>query len=237
MDRRKFIGGIFAVSVGTGVLLASSGVPAKQPPRNSSDLPTYLFIVPKYSDAVRINRIMGEPRNVKITGVGGMLCGYGANTIIMDSEWDRPATDSVNLAALRRDWYRCSVLTRLYPRGKIMTSYFEAITFDYGNQCGVEMRIGESRKTLRFDKPAAKLTAEDWCQAKAKLFAWYMRSQEPAYSTFTHNSTDIGIKYTGTYPVSLCSSPAHQMHQEALSKWLAEKVDAEAFKMMTRKPI
>lgn len=60
-------------------------------------------------------------------------------------------------------------------------------------------------------------------------------SDLPDYSTFTHDSNNFEIKLTGSYPVSLCSSPAHRMHQEALSKWLAEKVDAEAFKMMTRK--
>ena len=30
----------------------------------------------------------------------------------------------------------------------------------------------------------------------------------------------------------ICETHAHRMHQEALSKWLAEKVDNEVFKMM-----
>ena len=134
----------------------------------------------KYADAQRIYSILGRPRNLMCVSTGGMICGYGADMIIMDDLWAEDHQDSEIKRKHINDWYHQSLETRLYPGGKFVNSKVKVTTFDWGNDCGISMEVRAPnelvhRQAVRMFKRQEDLTHEDVLQARAKLLLSYMR--------------------------------------------------------------
>jgi len=130
----------------------------------------YLFVVGKWSDATRIYQLMGEPADAAVSSIEGDIQGRRADFIIID--------DCCHKVKKHHYWSTQSFANRLNYGGTVKHAVFDAKVFDWGNQTGIVMRIGSKRQAIRFRKPEHRITSEDWLQAKAKLFNWYIRNTQ-----------------------------------------------------------
>ncbi len=114
MNRRGFFGAIAAV---TGAIALPIGYTSwlQWKPRR------YLYVVPTQRQAQALYNELGRPKYVKVISTGSMVCGYGADLIIMDEKWRDWQLDSYVRKECLTDWYNSTIRPRLYPGGRIIT--------------------------------------------------------------------------------------------------------------------
>jgi hypothetical protein len=137
---------------------------------------TLLYVCANMRDADAIHYFMGRPKNVKCIGIGSMLCGYRADTIVLD-EYDEAVTMPQRM--VREQWFQQSVATRLTPGGEIVKASMKIHSFNFDTECGVAMEFRTDKKVLRQAarhwKPQRFVTHENILQSKALILLWYAR--------------------------------------------------------------
>ena len=113
MNRRGFFGAI-------GAAVGAIALPVGYVSWLSWKPKRFLYVVPTQRQAYALFNKLGRPENVKVISTGGMICGYGADLIIMDEKW-RDGPDSYVRKTWLTDWYHSTLQARLYPGGKIIT--------------------------------------------------------------------------------------------------------------------
>ena len=123
MNRRKFLVGAIIIPIGAiaaAKYQLAEVLPTGYVSEGVTKLKSYLYVVPTQKQAWALYNELGRPRNAKVISVGGPICGYGADVIVIDENW-RKHDGSV----IRRDhlenWFNETVRTRLFPGGKIIT--------------------------------------------------------------------------------------------------------------------
>ena len=81
---------------------------------------SFLYVVPTPRQAEALYNELGRPRNVKVINTGAMICGYGADLIIMDENWDEDHKSGVRREYVD-SWFNNSIRCRLYRDGRIIT--------------------------------------------------------------------------------------------------------------------
>jgi len=114
MNRRQLLLGIAATVAAVRIPDLGSFIPKRFRPKS------FLYVVPTQKQAYALYNELGRPKNVKVIPTGGMICGYGADLIIMDENWRR-SFDSYVYQEYLDNWYRSTIMTRLYPGGRIVT--------------------------------------------------------------------------------------------------------------------
>lgn len=118
MNRRGFLVGAIIAPLGAMVPI---GYVWKAQTRPKS----FLYVVPTPRQAEALYNKMGRPSNVKVISAGSMICGYGADLIIMDENWRKSPYSEHNHSVVRKElierWFNDTVRTRLYRNGRIIT--------------------------------------------------------------------------------------------------------------------
>jgi len=115
MNRRQLLLGIVATAAAVRIPDLGSFIPKRFRPKS------FLYVVPTYKQPLAFYNELGRPKNVKVISTGGMVCGYGADLIIMDENWREWQHDSYVRKERLDDWFNSSIRTRLYPGGRIIT--------------------------------------------------------------------------------------------------------------------
>ena len=190
MNRRKFLtylGGGTTLLLGAGQVVKEGALNTesvnKAPKLTHTWEPGhkekhYMFVVKadRPGTAERIYNLMGRPRNVKVCSPGHAICGYGADVICIDD--GAMKADSPHLQYTYDSWYREALHTRLMPGGRFTKAYWEAHSFNFDQECGVQASIDTFSRGARVMKRKRDLIPEDWCMAKADIFRAFIRSDK-----------------------------------------------------------